>query len=273
MTPALAAAYATCAEPVQRKPEVEAMLTIAPPRSCSMMGSACLHARKALLRLRSTCASHTSSDISAGPPAADPPTLLTSTCRPPQVSVQAATIRATALPSVMSQQNGSMVPPISRPRARVSSSRAESRSTAKTFAPSCANRNAVARPLPHPGPTQPAPVTMAILSARRLFMEIVVSSLLRGVFQLRATSEIDIGAAGYRREVSAADLSTALSDRGDRSTRRRRAGAHYWDAASRCPTKFDRRTGRRANARMEWRLNMGALGVRCDRYRSPSPTC
>src|ERR1700738_2561576 len=113
MTPALVAAYATCAEPVQRTPEVEAILTIAPPRCCSMMGSACLHARKTLLRLRSTCASHTASDISAGPPAADPPTLLTSTCGPPQVSVHAATIPATALLSVMSQQKGSMTPPMS----------------------------------------------------------------------------------------------------------------------------------------------------------------
>src|SRR5256885_14011057 len=137
MTPALVAAYATCAEPVQRKPEVEAMLTIAPPRSCSMMGSACLHARKTLLRLRSTCASHTSSDISVGPPGAEPPTLLTSTCRPPQVSVQAATIRATALLSVMSQQNGSMMPPISRTPAGVPPDPAGLPATAKTLAPSC----------------------------------------------------------------------------------------------------------------------------------------
>src|SRR5215510_12237167 len=40
-------------------------------------------------------------------------------------------------------------------------------STANTLAPSCANSTAVARPLPQPGPTQPAPVTMATLSARR----------------------------------------------------------------------------------------------------------
>ena len=42
-------------------------------------------------------------------------------------------------------------------------SRSGSRSTAKIFAPSSAKRTAVARPLPQPGPTQPAPATSAIL--------------------------------------------------------------------------------------------------------------
>src|ERR1700737_1386318 len=101
MTPALVAAYATWAEPVQRRPDVEAIFTMAPPWCRSMIGSACLQARKTRLGLGSACASHTSSDISAGPPGADPPTLFTSTCTLPQVSVQAATIRATALLSVM----------------------------------------------------------------------------------------------------------------------------------------------------------------------------
>src|SRR5437870_3009824 len=40
-------------------------------------------------------------------------------------------------------------------------------STAKMVAPACANRTVTARPLPHPGPTQPAPVTIAILPCRR----------------------------------------------------------------------------------------------------------
>src|SRR5262245_17110983 len=40
-------------------------------------------------------------------------------------------------------------------------------STAKTLAPSRANRAAVALPFPHPGPTEPAPVTIAILSFKR----------------------------------------------------------------------------------------------------------
>src|SRR5439155_14205144 len=44
---------------------------------------------------------------------------------------------------------------------------AASRSTAKTFAPSSVKRTVVARPLPQPGPTEPAPVTIAILSLSR----------------------------------------------------------------------------------------------------------
>src|SRR5438067_13115381 len=46
----------------------------------------------------------------------------------------------------------------------VSFSASALRSTAKTRAPSSTKRAVVARPLPQPGPTQPAPVTIAILS-------------------------------------------------------------------------------------------------------------
>jgi len=40
-------------------------------------------------------------------------------------------------------------------------------STAKTFAPSRANSTAAARPLPQPGPTQPAPVMSATFPSTR----------------------------------------------------------------------------------------------------------
>ena len=43
-------------------------------------------------------------------------------------------------------------------------------STANTVAPSWANNTAVARPLPQPGPTEPAPVTIATLPASRSAM-------------------------------------------------------------------------------------------------------
>src|SRR5437868_7728902 len=49
----------------------------------------------------------------------------------------------------------------------VSFSASALRSTAKTRAPSSTKRAVVARPLPQPGPTQPAPVTIAILSLSR----------------------------------------------------------------------------------------------------------
>jgi hypothetical protein len=40
-------------------------------------------------------------------------------------------------------------------------------STAKTFAPSRANKTAVAFPFPQPGPIEPAPVTIATLFFNR----------------------------------------------------------------------------------------------------------
>src|SRR5438445_9748363 len=46
ITAALVAAYATCAEPVQRKPEVEARLMITPPAWRSITGRTCLQARR-----------------------------------------------------------------------------------------------------------------------------------------------------------------------------------------------------------------------------------
>src|SRR5256885_12860941 len=49
----------------------------------------------------------------------------------------------------------------------VSRSAFASRSTAKTLAPSSAKRTVVARPLPQPGPTDPAPLTIATLSLSR----------------------------------------------------------------------------------------------------------
>src|SRR3954453_19349635 len=53
----------------------------------------------------------------------------------------------------------------------VSRSAFASRSTAKTFAPSSTKRTVVARPLPQPGPMQPAPVTIATLSLSRKGIE------------------------------------------------------------------------------------------------------
>src|SRR5262252_3578179 len=102
MTPAFVAAYATCAEPVQRMPDVEAMLMITPLACRSITGSTCLQARKTLFKLKSTCVSQTSSDISTGPPDAEPPTLLTSTSMRPQESMQACTMAETARLSVTS---------------------------------------------------------------------------------------------------------------------------------------------------------------------------
>src|SRR5947207_5264720 len=139
------------------------MLMIAPEPWRSMTGRACLQPRNTLFRLRSTCASHTSSVISTGPPAAEPPTLFTRMSRRPNFFTQAAIISATAAPLLTSQ----ICVAVPGAFCSVSSRLRASRSTANTFAPSSTNRTVVARPLPQPGPIEPAPVMSATLSLRR----------------------------------------------------------------------------------------------------------
>src|ERR1700719_4562601 len=70
---------------------------------------------------------------------------------------------ATAALSVASHRWGLISPSASRTRSTVSRMDSASRSTAKTLAPSRAKITAVARPLPQPGPMQPAPTTIATL--------------------------------------------------------------------------------------------------------------
>src|SRR5882672_1343767 len=74
---------------------------------------------------------------------------------------------ATSSARVTSHRCVAIAPPAFFTPSTVSRSRSASRSTAKIFAPSSAKRTAVARPLPQPGPTEPAPVTIATLFARR----------------------------------------------------------------------------------------------------------
>ena len=69
------------------------MLTMLPLRFSTIVGSTCLQVRKTLLRLTSTCASHASSLSSTGPPAAEPPTLLTRMSMVPNAPRHASTIR------------------------------------------------------------------------------------------------------------------------------------------------------------------------------------
>src|SRR3954468_22166586 len=163
ITPALVAAYATCAEPLQRMPDAEAMLTIAPPPCFSITGSTYLQPRNTLFRLKFTCASNTSSDISTGPPAAEPPTLFTRMSMRPKRFMHVSTMARTSVPFVTSQTCVAMPGAF----ASVSSMLFASRSTAKTCAPSSTKRTVVERPLPQPGPTEPAPAMIATLPLSR----------------------------------------------------------------------------------------------------------
>ena len=154
--------------PVQRRPEVEAMLTIAPLRCSSIVGSTCLQVRNTLLRLTSTCASHTSSahlDRAAGRRAADVVDENVDACRRPRGTLP--TIAGDALAARSRRRpwadRGARIAGAvdASPRAGRVAVDGEHR------APSSARRTAMARPLPQPAPTQPAPVTMATLSSNR----------------------------------------------------------------------------------------------------------
>src|SRR5204862_5607243 len=96
-------------------------------------------------------------------PGAEPPTLFTRMSTRPNFFTHAWTMAETAAASVTSQRCVAMPGALST----VSASAAASRSTAKTLAPSSTKRTVVARPLPQPGPIEPAPVTMATLSLSR----------------------------------------------------------------------------------------------------------
>src|SRR3954463_8290709 len=171
-------------------PEADAMFTMAPPPCFSITGSTYLQPRNTLFRLWFTCASKTSSDISTGPPGAEPPTLFTRMSMRPKRFTHASTIAATALPSVTSHECVAMPGAL----ATVSSMLLASRSTAKTLAPSSTNRMVVARPLPQPGPTEPAPGMGATLPLSREAIEPP-----RVVDQ--HCFELPVGRCGFRKRV------------------------------------------------------------------------
>ena len=85
----------------------------------------------------------------------------------PNAFRQASTMALTSPPLVTSHSCDLITPLNSATRSSVSFIASLLLSTAKTLAPSRANITAVARPLPQPGPMQPAPVTSAILPCRR----------------------------------------------------------------------------------------------------------
>ncbi len=143
------------------------MLTIAPAPWASIVGSTCLQVRKTLLRLTSTCESQTSSDSSTGPPGAEPPTLLTSTSMRAEALEAGRDHRRDRLALEVTSQLHACAIDAARFAGQLERlveplpGRGRRRSTR---APSSASRTAIARPLPQPAPTQPAPVTMATLS-------------------------------------------------------------------------------------------------------------
>src|SRR5713101_2601879 len=87
----------------------------------------------------------------------------------PQRFFASAIIAAIADSLVTSASKAKQSPPACRTSAAVSSASPSSRSTDMTFAPSCANRSAVARPLPMPVPGPcPAPTMIAVFDSSRM---------------------------------------------------------------------------------------------------------
>ena len=115
--------------------------------------------------------SQTSSEVSSGPPTARTPTLLCRMSMRPYVSRQCSTkaLTSSALDTSATWLRHS--PPSFAMMPFVSSTASSRRSTAKTLAPSRANRTAVALPFPQPGPLEPAPVTIATLFLSRPAMD------------------------------------------------------------------------------------------------------
>ena len=132
------------------------------PLPCaSRTGITCLQPRKTVLRLKSICRSHDSSVIVTGLPGSEPPTLLIKISTRLKRSIQASTIFLTAAESNISQRCVAQTKPSSSMVCRVCSTASFTTSTKKTEAPCRAKRTAVALPFPQPGPTEPAPVTIA----------------------------------------------------------------------------------------------------------------
>ena len=159
----------------------------------------------------------------------------------------------TAALSVTSHSCTTISPPTAFTLSTVSAVLAGSRSTANTLAPSSAKRTHVARPLPQPGPTLPAPVMMAMRSCRRPGMS--CSFLFEAVEAARIVDQHGLqGRAAAR------------SRPRDRPAGRRPApAARGWDAASRCPRRSGRRTPPPACARTARRRHKAGLWSRVRR--------
>src|SRR5262252_6249986 len=101
----------------------------------------------------------------------------------PQRFIASATIALMSASLVTSALNAAASPPLAAIISTVSCAEARSRSTQSTLAPSRAKVSAVARPLPMPSPgLWPAPTTMAILSFRRMSIDLRHRVLLEHFF-------------------------------------------------------------------------------------------
>src|SRR5688572_6031076 len=179
------------------------MLTIAPPPCRSIAGMTCFMARKQLLRLTAKTRSQTSSESSTTPPTSTMPTLLSSTSMRPKRSRQAATARSTSADRDASACQASASPPSPRMISTVSRAAPSFTSTQKTRAPSRAKSTAVALPLPQPGPTEPAPITSAVLPASRPAMPSSGSAVLEARLLLREEGAHPFGAVFGREDALA----------------------------------------------------------------------
>ena len=213
--------------------------------------------RNTLFRLKSTCASQTSSLISTGPPARRAADVVHQHVDAAEALEAGFTMAATdGAVGDVALMRGDFAARACHARRQFPSTLSRSRSTAKIFAPSSAKRTAVARPLPQPGPTQPAPVTIAMRSCRRP----THACCPLGQFTRRSEPIEALRIVDQQR--LAGCLRSARSRRGYRPARRRRGSVlDDSDAASRCPRRSGRRTPRPACARKARHRNRAAPGV------------
>ena len=150
-----------------RRPAMEEMLMMDPPPTSIMRGMANLLHMTMVFTFTAMMWSQSSSDTSTTVPRREMPTLLSRMSSRPYRSMQASTIRSQSAARVTSACTVDATPPSAWIISIVSAARSSVMSTSRTFAPSRANSVAVARPLPTPGPLEPAPVTIATFPSSR----------------------------------------------------------------------------------------------------------
>jgi len=151
-TPCFAEAYAALPGRLTIIPATDDVFTIAPPPRFNICGISCFMHSQTPLRFTFISRSQSSSVQSAirakGVPTAPPPALLKAQSSPPYVATAVLTIASTCSVLVTSHWTYIPSPPVSSIARRVLRKSSAFRLAMTTFAPSAANANAAALPIP-----------------------------------------------------------------------------------------------------------------------------
>src|ERR1700722_5814432 len=144
-----------------------AVLIITPPPCFIMCGIAYLHPKNTPFRHTSTTQSHSSSLVSTTVLGTKTPALLNRISRRPNPRTVSSTMRSTSAATRTSTETDFATPPAFSISAAVLLADSDRTSATITFAPSRANRSALARPIP-----EPAPVISATLSLSSMMVHL-----------------------------------------------------------------------------------------------------